>query len=246
MWRLTSKLFNMKKIFLLYFCFSGLYAAAQDERQVIIVDRSQARKKTANDNMPRRLVDLNQVFKFDPFRMAIGEINFAYERVIDQQSSVEIELGPTVSNLGKNRFGVTNNGTSQYKTNSEMGVFASAAYRFYPLDGRPALNQLYISPKFKYRLYNESMEGINGSSLASVKGNTQESIFTFNFGYQQWLAERFSFDYYVGIGIGSYNRKSYYGTSEYVGTEWKEVWMPRNDRYTHFVGTIGLKVGIGN
>ncbi len=234
----------MKKIFLLYFCFSGLYAAAQDERQVVIIDRNQARKKSANE-MPKRLVDLDQVFKFDPFRMAIGEINFSYERVIDQQSSFEIELGPTVSNLGRNRFGITNNGSSQYRTNSELGVFASAAYRFYPLDGRPALNQLYISPKFKYRRYNESMEGVNGSTLGSIKGSTDESIFTFNFGYQQWLAQRFSFDYYLGIGIGSYNSKSYSATSEYNGTEWKEVWVPQNERYTRFVATIGLKVGIG-
>lgn len=237
----------MKKIFLLYFCFSGLYLSAQDERQVIIVDRTntQARKKAPNDNMPRRLVDHDQVFKFDPFRMTIGEINFAYERVIGEQSSIEIELGPTVSNLGRNRFGIINNGSSQYRANSEMGVFASAAYRFYPLDGRPALNQLYISPKFKYRRYNETLEGMNGSTLGVIKGHSDESIFTFNFGYQQWLAERFSFDYYFGIGIGSYNSKSYYATSEYVGTEWKEVWVPQNDRYTRFVATIGLKVGIG-
>lgn len=235
----------MKKIFLLSFCFSGLYLSAQDDRQIVIIERNQnTKKKTVNDNMPRRLVDHDQVFKFDPFRMVIGEVNFAYERVIGEQSSLEVELGPTVSNLGRFRFGVGNSG-SQYRINSEMGVFVSGAYRFYPLDGRPALNQLYISPKFKYRRYNESMEGMSPSTLGAIKGHSDESIFTFNFGYQQWLADRFSFDYYFGIGLGSYRSSSYTAMSQYVGSEWQEVWVPQNERYTRFVATIGVKVGIG-
>ncbi len=232
----------MKKLFLLYFCFSGLQLIAQDDRQVIILDRTSQRNRPEAERMPRRMVEHMNVFKFDPLRMAIGEINFAYERVLDDPLSLEVELGPTVSNLGRNRFTVNQ---TQSVTNSAMGVFTSVALKFYPLDGRPALNQLYISPKFKYRRYNETIEGGANSTLSSVKGFTNESIFTFNFGYQQWLANRFSFDYYFGVGIGSYGKTSYQSTSEYVNNEWKEIWQKQSQNYTHFVATIGMKIGIG-
>lgn len=237
----------MKKVILLYVCFSGLYAVAQDERQVVIIERNQPKQKSVNDGMPRRLVDLNQVFKFDPVRMAIGEINFSYERVVGQQSSIEVELGPTVSNLGRNRPFENPMGE---RRNSEVGVFASAAFKFYPLDGRPALNQLYISPKFKYRRYNESTEAPDNApgipALPSIKGYSNEAIFTFNFGYQQWLAQRFSFDYYIGFGLGSYNGRSHYSAYIDDGNGGQKLgWVNNDSRYTRFVGTIGIKVGIG-
>jgi hypothetical protein len=236
----------MKKLILIYFCCSGLQLIAQEDRQVIIVDRNSERSSERNrpkeNRMPRRLVEHMNVFKFDPIRMAIGEINFAYERVLDDPMSLEIELGPTVSNLGRNRFFVDQSMTTK---NSSMGVFTSVALKFYPLDGRPALNQLYISPKFKYRRYNEMIEGNSSSALPSIKGFTNEAIFTFNFGYQQWLANNFSFDYYFGIGIGSYASTTYQASSEFVNNEWQETWLKQNENYSRFVATIGMKVGIG-
>lgn len=233
----------MKKLFLIYFCFSGLQLVAQDDKQIIILDRSSSRNRTEADRMPRRMVEHMNVFKFDPLRMSIGEINFAYERVLDDPMSLEIELGPTVSNLGRNRFFVDQ--STQYTKNSAMGVFTSVAFKFYPLDGRPSLNQLYISPKFKYRRYNEMIEGGSTSTLPGIKGFSNESIFTFNFGYQQWLADRFSFDYYFGIGIGSYASTTYQASSAFVNNEWQETWLRQDDKYTRFVATIGMKVGIG-
>ena len=232
----------MKKYFLLFACFSGLYAAAQDDK-IIIVDRYQTAAKPTEERLPRRMVDLNQVFKFDPIRMAIGEINFAYERVVGQQTSIEFELGPTVSNLGGNRVFTDNMGGAPVTRYSEIGCFGSFAFKFYPLDGRPALNQLYVSPKFKYRRYNETVES---TTIGSNKGYSNESIFTFNFGYQQWLAQRFSFDYYIGFGLKSERGVERYATTEIVGGEWSEVWRDQTLRSTRFVATIGIKVGIGN
>jgi hypothetical protein len=233
----------MRKLVLLYVCFTGLNVLAQDNGQVIILDRTQARKHSSSNSMPRRMVEHKNVYKFDPIRMAIGEVNFAYERVIGDQSSLEIELGPTVSNLGANRFDVFNSNTQN--SVSAMGFFTSAGFRFYPLDGRLALNQLYISPKFKFRRYNEMIEPSYTSTLSSIKGFSNESIFTFNFGYQQWLADRFSFDYYIGLGIGSYASTSYRMNTIYDGTQWKDEWQKQSRNYSHFVGTIGMKVGIG-
>lgn len=233
----------MKKYFLLFACFSGLYASAQDDK-IVIVDRYQPAKRPTQERMPRRMVDLNQVFKFDPIRMGIGEINFAYERVVGEQTSIEVELGPTVSNLGRNRFVSGNNpGGTILNKYSEMGVFGSFAFKFYPLDGRPALNQLYVAPKFKFRRYNETIES---PTLGAIGGHSNQAIFTFNFGYQQWLAQRFAFDYYVGFGLGSYRGTSYSTVAEYNGTDWTEVWLAEKERSTRFVATIGIKVGIGN
>lgn len=235
----------MKKIVFLLFSCTTLLSFAQEDRQIVIVQREKYKqKRTPQDNMPRRLVDLDNVFKFDPFRMMIGEINFAYERVIDQQSSIEIELGPTISNLGSARFGFGNNG-SQYTVTSAVGVFSSVAFKFYPLDGRPALNQFYVSPKFKYRRYNEWSVPGDLSLLDDKKGFSNESIFTFNFGYQQWLASRFSLDYYFGIGISSRNVTRYELTTEYMEPNWIEKWTPNSYRDSRFVATIGIKVGIG-
>ena len=242
----------MKKITLLFFCFAGFYSQAQDERQVVIIDRNSPTYRSTTASTPRRLVDHKHVFKFDPIRMAIGEVNFAYERRIDEQSTLEVELGPTVSNLGRMRF--DQGGMNVYfSRQSNMGVLASLAYRFYPLDGRPAFNQLYISPKFKYRRYNETLHAEDNmntgmpSTLSDTKGFTNEAIFTFNFGYQQWLAQRFSFDYYIGFGLASYSSKSYTPDTGFDGNtgQWTEVWRPQTVNYARFVGTIGIKVGIG-
>lgn len=231
----------MKKLILIYFCCSGLQLIAQEDKQIIIVDRTSDRSRPKESRMPRRMVEHMNVFKFDPIRMAIGEINFSYERVLNDPMSLEIELGPTVSNLGTNRFF-----SNQSQKNSAMGVFTSVALKFYPLDGRPALNQLYISPKFKYRRYNEIIDATSSSSsLPNIKGFSNEAIFTFNFGYQQWLANNFSFDYYLGIGIGSYASTTYRATTEFVNNEWQENWLRDDDKYTRFVATIGMKVGIG-
>ena len=89
------------------------------------------------------------------------------------------------------------------------------------------------------------IEGGSTSTLESIRGFTNESIFTFNFGYQQWLADRFSFDYYFGIGIGSYASTTYQASSEFINNEWQESWLKQDDKYTRFVATIGMKVGIG-
>jgi len=235
----------MKKIIVGMLLMSSIYSYAQEE--IIIIDRSRT-KKTVNDNMPRRMVEHMQVFKFDPLRMSIGEINFSYERALNEYSSVEVELGPTISNLGRNRFSNIIGPGSNRKI-SQMGIFASAAFRFYPLDDRLVFNQLYISPKIKFRQYNEITEynSLETGTTGMRDGSSSETIFTFNFGYQQWLAERFSFDYYFGVGIGGYRGKSYSAFEEYNGNtnSYSIVWQENKENFARFVATIGIKVGIG-
>jgi hypothetical protein len=237
----------MKKILFLSLSLISFYSYSQ--REVVVIDRSKA-KKQVNDNMPRRMVEHRHVFKMDPIRMSIGEINFSYERKVDEKLSLEFEFGPTVSNLGVGRFSdiIFNPGGIEYKENSRMGGFGSVALRFYPLDDRLVFNQLYVSPKFKFRRYNEQFEVMPPSNLGTQNGFLNESVFTFNVGYQQWLAQNFSFDYYVGFGIAGAREMTYMPTSLYDGNTntWVETWEKRDNSYSRFVMTIGLKIGIGN
>ncbi len=237
----------MKKALLILLSFIALGANAQEDEQVVIVRQSDY-KKPRKAPKPDRNVENYNAFKFDPFRMAIGEINFSWEHRFHEKATFEIELGPTVSNLGRNRFYTQpGDGMGTYRRNSSMGVLASAAVRFYPLEDYFAMNKLYVSPRFKYRRYNEIITAEN-LSLNDTRGYSDELIFSFNVGYQAWLSDNFAFDYYVGAGIGSYFGKTYNVNSMYDGNTdtWIYSWQPVTNRYARFVGVIGMKVTIGN
>lgn len=237
----------MKKLLLIVAVGMSTYIDAQ--RQIIVVDRNQPAEKKkevkkSDDYFSDRFVQLNNVFKFDPLRMIIGDVAVSYERVIGEKTSLEVEAGPTFSNLGLNRLNLQGE-SNQFSRSSDIGGFASLAIRFYPLDGRPALNQFYISPKYKFRQYNESINAGSGSALSAASGYSKQHIFSFNFGMQHWVAKRFALDYYVGIGIGQFNDRSATLISVYNGNEWKETWEERNTKDAKVVLSIGVKCGFG-
>lgn len=240
----------MKKVFLISCFLTSLSVFAQ--REVIVIDRNAAPEKRnkshEEDYLSRDWVEHDNVFKFDAMRLMIGDIALSYERVIGQKTSFEIEAGPTVSNLRINRFSLHNDGSINGSRNTSMGGFGSIALRFYPLDGRPALNQFYISPKYKYKQYNELFTPKAGSALENRKGFSKQNIFSFNFGIQQWVAKQFALDYYVGIGIGHYTDRTSIANSYYdgVSNEWKEQWQDKKSSSANVVLSIGIKCGIGN
>lgn len=240
----------MKKVILISCLLTSLSVFAQ--REVIVIDRNAAPEKRSKsheeDYLTRDWVQHDNVFKFDAMRLIIGDIALSYERVIGQKTSLEFEAGPTLSNLGLNRLNFHNDGSLNGTKNSGLGGFGSIAIRFYPLDGRPALNQFYVSPKYKYRQYNEMISPNQGSALAERAGYSKQNIFSFNFGIQQWVAKQFALDYYVGIGIGhSVDRystaNSYYDSAT---MEWKEEWIDQSSKTANVVLSIGIKCGIGN
>ena len=238
----------MKKALVVLMSLTALGTYAQEDEQVVIVRQSTG-TKARRAPKPERNVENYNAFKFDPFRMAIGEINFSWEHRIHEKTTLEVELGPTVSNLGRNRFYTqpAEPGMGTYRRNSSMGVLVSAAVRYYPLEDFHAMNKLYVSPRFKYRRYNE-FSSSDEPSLSDIRGYSDEFIFSFNVGYQAWLSNNFAFDYYIGAGIGSYNGKTYQPLSTYDGNTdtWSYTWQPITSRYARFVGVIGMKVTIGN
>ncbi len=240
----------MKKTFLITCFLTSLSLFAQ--REVIVIDRHAApEKKPVNhedDFLSDKWVQHSNVFKFDALRLLIGDIGLSYERVVGQKISLEVEAGPTLSNVGLNRLTFHNDGSLNASKNTSLGGFGSLALRFYPLDGRPALNQFYISPKYKYRQYNEMISPNPGSALSDRKGYSKQNIFSFNFGIQQWVAKQFALDYYVGIGIGhNVNRYSVANSFYDDGTmDWKEEWIDKNSTSANVILSIGIKCGFGN
>jgi hypothetical protein len=235
----------MKYTLLSLLCFISLSAFSQEER-VVIVKRESGRR----DYKPKqeRDIDNYNAFKFDPLRMAIGELNFSWEHRLDDHVTFEVELGPTISNLGSNRGYFTEgdpNGT--YLVHSQMGALASAAVRYYPLEDSKAMNKLYVSPRIKFRNYNTSYSS-TVAGLSDQNASSNEFIFSFNVGFQQWMSHNFAFDYYIGAGIGSFRGNQYFVAETYDSNTnmWTYEWKEQTARYARFVGVIGVKVTVGN
>lgn len=217
------------------------------EEKIIIIDKGGSKK--TKSTIKRELVDNDHVLKFSVFQMLANEINIGYEKKIDEMSSFEISAGPTISNIG---FSVNDNHYNNYpnqNTNetSALGMFISAGYRFYPMDNGKVLNNFYISPEVKYRRMNFGIVDYS-DNLSSTKGYEDHTYFTFNFGMQTWLSERFSIDYFAGIGLGyeshvRYNVVSSYNPDTYL---YEYYWEKNAYSGAKYLFTLGLKVGIGN
>lgn len=236
----------MKKISLCLFLLATSFTFSQEKQKIVILQNDDADDAfNPSKRKVKRMVEHKQAYKFDMLRMFIGEINFAYEQRISDKSSLEFELGPTVSNLvliKENHLG----NASNMNRNSGMGILFSAAYRYYPLDGNTTFNRLYVSPKLKFSRFNESISA-NNTSLSDIKGNVTQMMFGFNIGYQQWIADGFAFDYYFGLSIGSYNSLTYNALTEYDGNTnaWKDVWVKEQDKFGRLSATMGVKMTIG-
>lgn len=236
----------MKKLSLCLFLLATSFTFSQEKQKIVILQNDDV-DYTMNPSKRKgkRVVEHKQAYKFDMLRMFIGEINFALEQRVSDRSSVEFELGPTVSNLVLIKDNHLGN-SANYSRNSAMGVLFSAAYRYYPLDGNTTFNRLYVSPKLKYSRFNESISAPN-TSLSDIKGNVSQLMFGFNIGYQQWVADAFAFDYYFGLNIGNYNSLTYNAITQYDGNtnSWKDAWVKDQDKFGRLSATIGVKMTIG-
>lgn len=193
--------------------------------------------------------------KIAPMQMMAGEINLAAEFAINPYSSLEIEVGPTFSQIG---FGAVNTHYSGdiiydyppygpvYDARSAVGGHVSIGYRFYPLQFANAPRGLYISPIFKYRRYNTTYEDLY-YGLENTTGYRDQLMFRFNSGYQFFLTDKFSLDVFWGFGIGMtsetvYNIASYYDSPS---DTYINYWQKSSGRGARLNGTIGFKFGIG-
>jgi hypothetical protein len=195
----------------------------------------------------------NFVLKFCPTQLVAGEFNFSYEQRIASKFSLELEVGPTISQFGLN-FGNQRLWRSDFwefdpiSTDAEaaVGFHVSLAPRFYPMSDDNELKGLYLSPVFKYRQYNYNSEDINGV-LDDARSSLSQAIFRFNMGLQFWPGDgNFSIDMYFGVGLGTFTIKeqyldSYVDDQGFVQTKWSSS----TDTGIRLNAATGIKFGFG-
>lgn len=201
----------MKQLFLFSICFLTVshFSFSQDD-----------------EKKGPRLNDNRAAFKFSPMQMIIGEFNIGVEFQTSKKTSLEIELGPTISEIGFARldFMPPEDGDN-VSENSNIGFFGSIGFRYYPLEVTEALNRMYVSPILKYRMYNFTLSE-NSDNLDDIMASKSQAKFLFNFGYQLWASKSFGFDFYLGTGVGfqqitDYDAIAVYDPATFVYTyEW--------------------------
>ena len=221
-------------------------AMAQDQK-VVIIDKGSSYNAPKKRKEPLVTNNIN-IIKFSPLQLLVGEINLGYERVLNEMSSVDFEIGPTLSNI---RLSVAGNhyfdpiyGPNVERT-SGVGFFFGTGYRMYPLRGGLAPNWFYVSPVFKFRQMNYGFHDYS-NLLPDAKGSEKDFNFSFNFGSQFWLEEKFSLDMYAGIGLAYESYKDYVMTNTYDGNTGQYVFGWQQDVYSgvRFLFTGGVKIGI--
>jgi hypothetical protein len=181
------------KLFLSLSCLTlTLSCYSQKDKTIVSVDRN---NEPRNYTYPfRQLVENTSVLKFSPLQLAMGEINFGWERKIDKIKSVDFEFGPTLSKIGftvnNNKYQLYNDTFPYRNESSKLGFFGAVGLRFYPLEKGLVLNNFYVSPVLKYRVKNIGYSDVS-SKLPDRKGTEIDFNFSFNFGYQKWFTQNF-------------------------------------------------------
>jgi hypothetical protein len=201
----------------------------------------------------------NYAIKFAPFQLIAGEFNFSYEQRVAKRISLDLELGPTISQFGLN-FGnqkiwqgnsgldLFNFNSISYNASSGVGFFAGIGPRIYPTSDEYSLKGFYFSPEVKYRLYNYSLKDYNGN-LENTKASLDQLIFRFNMGIQFWpKAANFVLDMYFGVGLSTFNIRGknieYSNIPDANGFN-QTYWDSYRDNGVRFNAITGLRLGFG-
>lgn len=195
----------------------------------------------------------NFVLKFAPTQLVAGEFNFSYEQRIARIFSLELEVGPTISQFGLNfgnqrlwRGDIWSFNPINSDADAGIGFHASLAPRFYPLSGDNELKGLYLSPVLKYRQYNYLVQDINGV-LDDTKASLSQLIFRFNMGFQFWPGDgNFSIDMYFGVGLGTFDINDKY-VDNYVDDQGnvQSSWVATSNTGVRLNAATGIKFGFG-
>lgn len=158
----------------------------------------------------------NFAIKFSPTQLVAGEFNFSYEQRVARLISLELEVGPTISQFGLNfgnqklwqgDLGLWNFTPIDNNASAAVGFHVSLAPRFYPSSDDSQMKGLYLSPVFKFRQYNYTNKDESGM-LDNARSSISQFIFRFNMGLQFWPGDgNFSIDMYFGLGLGTFDIK---------------------------------------
>mgnify|MGYP001370540057 CR=1 FL=1 len=177
--------------------------------------------------------------KFAPIQLIAGEFNFTYEQRLGKFTSLELELGPTFSEVGFTRgnHALWGKGSPE----SGIGFHGALGFRLYPLCDANEMSSLYLEPQLKYRRYN-SIYTDNSYNTGDITGNLDQLIFRFNLGYQFWASDRLAIDLYAGIGMGNNTDERYY--LEYDADS-VYSWKSNVEKRILVNATTGIRIGFG-
>jgi len=193
------------------------------------------------------------VLKFCPTQLVAGEFNFSYEQRIARIISLELEVGPTISQFGLNfgnqrlwRSDIWEFDAINADAEAAIGFHASLAPKFYPTSEDNELKGLYLSPLFKYRTYNYSIEDVTGN-LDDSKASLSQAMFRFNMGFQFWPGDgNFSIDMYFGVGLSMFTIKDRFVDNYIDGQGYvQSQWATNTDTGVRINIATGLKFGFG-
>lgn len=209
--------------------------------------------------------DQTYIIKFDPTRIilwegkisnhtrsVVSELGLGLEKKIGTHSSFEFELGATRYDYAFEPVGARDvpdddyYQTLHYNVASKLGFYSSLAYRYYPI--KQALRGVYVSPKFRYRLLKDEVTPKVSDIVDSREESHKEFFYMINLGYETWLSDNYSLDFYIGVGMRSkisnfnhcywsYNSKTNSSTLNWISSSTKEI-LPNIN--------LGVKIGFGN
>lgn len=202
----------------------------------------------------------NYGIKFSPTQIVVGEFNFTYEQRVAKKISLELEVGPTMSQFGlgfgnqkiwqgNSGLGLFNFHSISADASSGIGVLAGIAPRIYPTASNYSMKGFYISPLFKYRLFNYSVKD-NLGILGNEKASISQLFFRFNMGIQFWPKDaNFIIDMYFGVGMSTYNIRGneidFSGNYDVNGNP-IQIWHSYSDNGVRFNAVTGVRFGFGN
>lgn len=170
----------------------------------------------------------NNIIKYDPLQLRLGEVPISWEHRMTKRSSFELTLGPTISGLfGNDRFWLEP--FDHYGNSIKLGGVIGFSTRFYLNKNKAELRKLYLSPALRYRVYRDNLSDY-----------VDETLLTFSIGYQCNVSRLLLLDYYIGFGVENvrhYGYNVYYSSINYTYSH-----APRP--YGQFTGTLGVKISI--
>ncbi|MBN9293026.1 MAG: hypothetical protein J0G96_03500 [Flavobacteriia bacterium] len=221
------------------------------------VSFSQKHRADTAGKAPKVFYAPKNAVKFDIVKLLVGDMAFAYERAVSFNSSIEVELGPTISRYGLNRMnflGLVANIPNydydgSYRREGTIGGMFSIAYKHYLLKNRPAMNGLFIAPRFKFRNYNDvgNFSSYSPSLTQDYKNSLNQFMLVFNLGMNHWFSNSFGIEYYVTFGLTMNNFKYHYYTEYYTDTDglWHyDVVKTQKNFFNPTIGT-GFKLNFG-
>ncbi len=186
------------------------------------------------------------VIKFTPTKIFSGMIEFGVEQAIGDRTSVELNLGPTISNISPfgNGHGIVGDINGLYNTTgSQLGFHINGGIRFYPIEDKYVMNGFYVSPILDFRYFNYQFQDFYNPNGPAFDGFRQEMSFGFLFGAQSWVSKYFGLDTYMGMGIKSVDVKQAF--NQYDPWGGTGVWQEQRTTDARWFVTAGIKIGIG-